>query len=32
MKNAYNIVVEKPEWKRTLSKPRHGWEDLTNGF
>jgi hypothetical protein len=26
MRNAYKIVVWKPEGKRTLSKPRHRWE------
>jgi hypothetical protein len=27
MRNTYKIVVGKPEGKRTLSKPRHRWED-----
>ena len=27
MINAYKIVVGKPEGKRTLSAPRHRWED-----
>jgi hypothetical protein len=25
--NAYKILVEKPEWKRPLGRPRHRWED-----
>lgn len=29
MRNAYTIVVGKPEGKRTLSKRRHRWEDRT---
>jgi hypothetical protein len=24
----YNIVVGKPEGKRTLGRPRHRWEDI----
>jgi hypothetical protein len=27
MKNAYNILVVKHEWKRPLERPRLGWED-----
>jgi len=27
MRNAYKIVVGKPEGKRTFSKARHRWED-----
>jgi hypothetical protein len=27
MRNAYNIVVGKPEGKRSLGRPRHRWED-----
>jgi len=27
MKNAYSILVEKPEGKRPLGRPRHRWED-----
>jgi hypothetical protein len=26
MKNAYNILVGKPEGKRPLGRPRHRWE------
>jgi hypothetical protein len=26
MKNAYEILVGKPERKRVLGKPRHRWE------
>jgi len=26
MRNAYNILVEKPEGKTTLRRPRHRWE------
>jgi hypothetical protein len=25
--NAYNILVRKPEGKRTFGRPRHRWED-----
>jgi hypothetical protein len=25
MKNAYEILVGKPEWKRPLTRPRHRW-------
>jgi hypothetical protein len=25
--NAYRILVGKPERKRQLGRPRHGWED-----
>jgi hypothetical protein len=25
--NAYRILVGKPEEKRPLGRPRHGWED-----
>jgi len=27
MKNAYNILVGKPEWKRQLGKSRHRWDE-----
>jgi hypothetical protein len=27
MKNAYNILVGKPEGKRLLGKPRRRWDD-----
>jgi hypothetical protein len=27
MRNAYNILVGKPEWKRPFGRPRHQWED-----
>jgi hypothetical protein len=27
MKNAYKILVGKPEMKRPLGRPRHRWED-----
>jgi hypothetical protein len=26
MRNAYKILVGKPEWKRTFGRPRHRWE------
>jgi hypothetical protein len=26
MRNAYNTLVGKPEWKRPLERPRHRWE------
>jgi hypothetical protein len=29
LRNAYNILVGKPEWKRPLGKPRRRWEDNT---
>jgi hypothetical protein len=29
MRNAYKIVVEKPEGKRSLRISRHRWEDIT---
>jgi hypothetical protein len=28
MKNAYNILVRKPEGKSPLGRPRHRWEDI----
>jgi hypothetical protein len=28
-KNAYRILVEKPEGKRPLRRPRHRWVDNT---
>jgi hypothetical protein len=28
-RNAYRILVGKPEGKRPLGKPRHRWEDNT---
>jgi hypothetical protein len=27
MRNAYSILVEKPEGKRPFVRPRHRWED-----
>jgi hypothetical protein len=27
MKNTYNILVGKPEWKRPLRRPRSRWDD-----
>jgi hypothetical protein len=27
MENAYKILIEKPEWKRPLERPRFRWED-----
>jgi hypothetical protein len=27
MRNAYRILVAKPEGKRPLGRPRHRWED-----
>jgi hypothetical protein len=27
-RNAYNILVGKPEGKRPLGSPRHRWEDI----
>jgi hypothetical protein len=27
MRNAYNILVQKPETKRPHGRPRHRWED-----
>jgi len=27
MRNAYKILVRKPEGKRLLGRPRHRWED-----
>jgi hypothetical protein len=27
MRNAYSILVGKPEGKRALRRPRHRWED-----
>jgi hypothetical protein len=27
MRNAYKILVRKPEGKRLLRRPRHRWED-----
>jgi hypothetical protein len=26
MRNAYSILLGKPEWKRPLGRPRHRWE------
>jgi hypothetical protein len=26
-RNAYRVLVGKPEWKRPLERPRHRWED-----
>jgi hypothetical protein len=28
MRNAYSILVGKPEGKRPLRRPRHEWEDI----
>jgi hypothetical protein len=28
MRNAYTILVGKPEGKRNLGRPRHRWEDI----
>jgi len=30
MKNACEILVGKPEWKRSLGKCRHSWKDNIN--
>jgi hypothetical protein len=27
MRNAYKIVVRKPQGKKPLGRPRHGWDD-----
>jgi hypothetical protein len=27
MRNAYKILIRKPEWKRPLGRPGHRWED-----
>jgi hypothetical protein len=27
MRSPYNILVGKPEWKRSLRGPRYSWED-----
>jgi hypothetical protein len=27
MRNAYKILVGKPEWKRPLGRPRRRWEN-----
>jgi hypothetical protein len=27
LRNAYKILLRKPEGKRPLGKPRNGWED-----
>jgi hypothetical protein len=27
VRDAYNISVGRPEWKRPLGRPRHRWED-----
>jgi hypothetical protein len=32
MKNAYKILVEKPEGKRPLGRPRRRWEDIRMNF
>jgi hypothetical protein len=29
MRSAYSVLVEKPEGKRPLGKPRHRWDDNT---
>jgi hypothetical protein len=28
MRNPYKVLVEKPEVKRPLGRPRHRWEDI----
>jgi Lhr-like helicase len=28
IRNAYNMLVRKPEGKRALGRPRHRWEDM----
>jgi hypothetical protein len=28
-KNAYKVLIGKPEWKKSLGRPRHKWEDVT---
>jgi len=28
IRNAHKILVEKPDGKRPLRRPRHGWEDI----
>jgi hypothetical protein len=28
LRNAYKILVRRPELKRTLGRPRHKWEDI----
>jgi hypothetical protein len=28
MRNAYSVLVGKPEGKRHLGRPRHRWEDI----
>jgi hypothetical protein len=30
-RNAYRISVEKPEGKRSLGRPRHGWVEREDG-
>jgi len=32
MRNAYNILVGKPEAKRPLGRPRRRWEDIRLDF
>jgi hypothetical protein len=27
VRGAYNVLVERPEWRRPLGRPRHRWED-----
>jgi uncharacterized short protein YbdD (DUF466 family) len=27
IRNAYKILVGKPDWKKLLGKPRHSWKD-----
>jgi hypothetical protein len=29
MRDAYNILIGKPEGKRSFRRPRHKWEDNT---
>jgi hypothetical protein len=28
MRNAYKILVGKPEWRRPLERPRRRWEEI----
>jgi hypothetical protein len=30
-RNVYRVLMEKPEGKRPLGRPRHRWEDGING-
>ena len=31
-RNAYKFLVEKPEGKRPVGRPRHNWEDIKLDF